>query len=121
MPPAMTRATWRRGGEAGSAAPETPFAPLTTVPGWGTVRAANYGAAVGDLDRWPGACQLYRASGLSPAQYESAGKRRDGHISREGSVALRRALIDLAIGLWHADSAARRYGQQLRARGRRAG
>ena len=28
--------------------PDTPFAPLTTVPGWGTVRAANYGAAVGD-------------------------------------------------------------------------
>jgi transposase len=58
-----------------------PFAPLTTVSGWGRVRAANYGAAVGDLDRWPGARQLYRASGLSLAQYESAGKRRDGSIS----------------------------------------
>jgi transposase len=101
--------------------PDTPFAPLTTVPGWGTVRAANYGAAVGDLDRWPGACQLYRASGLSPAQYESAGKRRDGSISREGSVALRRALIELGLGLWHADPAARRYGQQLRARGKKGG
>jgi hypothetical protein len=33
-------------------------------------------------------------------QYESAGKRRDGTIRREGSVALRRALIDLGIGLW---------------------
>ena len=101
--------------------PDTPFLPLATVPGWGTVRAANYGAAVGDLDRWPGARQLYRASGLSPAQYESAGKRRDGHISREGSVALRRALIDLGIGLWRADPAARRYGQQLRARGKNGG
>ena len=101
--------------------PDTPFASLTTAPGWGTVRAANYGAAVGDLDRWPGARQLYRASGLSPAQYESAGKRRDGSISREGSVALRRALIDLGIGLWHADPAARRYGQQLRARGKNGG
>jgi transposase len=101
--------------------PETPFAPLTTVPGWGIVRAANYGAAVGDLDRWPGARQLYRASGLSPAQYESAGKRRDGSISREGSVQLRRALIDLGIGLWHGDAAARRYGQQLRARGKKGG
>ena len=58
---------------------------------------------------------------LSPAQYESAGKRRDGSISREGSVALRRALIDLGIGLWHADPAARRYGQQLRARGKKGG
>ena len=42
-------------------------------------------------------------------------------ISREGSVALRRALIDLGIGLWHADPAARRYGQQLRARGKKGG
>ena len=57
--------------------PDTPFAPLTTVPGWGTVRASNYGAAVGDPGRWPGASQLYRASGLSPAQYESAGERRN--------------------------------------------
>ena len=101
--------------------PDTQFAPLTTVPGWGTIRAGNYGAAVGDLDRWPGARQLYRASGLSPAQYESAGKRRDGSISREGSVALRRALIDLGLGLWRADPAARRYGQQLRARGKNGG
>ena len=29
--------------------PVTPFAPLTTVPGWGTARAGSYGAAVGDL------------------------------------------------------------------------
>jgi transposase len=99
--------------------PDTPFARLISVPGWAVVRAGNYAAAVGDPGRWPGARQLYRASGLSPAQYESAGRRRDGTISREGSVALRRALIDLGIGLWHADPAARRYGQQLRARGKK--
>lgn len=45
--------------------PDTPFAPLISVPGWGTIRAANYGAAVGDPQRWPGASQIYRASGLS--------------------------------------------------------
>ena len=101
--------------------PATPFTPLTSVPGWGVVRAASYGAAVGDPDRWPNHRQLYRASGLSPAQYESAGKRRDSTISREGSVELRRALIDLGIGLWHCDPAARRYGQQLRARGKKGG
>jgi transposase len=101
--------------------PDTPFAPLITVPGWGTIRAGNYAAAVGDPQRWPGARQLYRASGLSPAQYESAGRRRDGTISREGSVALRRALIDLGIGLWHADPAAKSYGQALRARGKKGG
>jgi transposase len=50
-----------------------------------------------------GSRQAYRASGLSPSQDESAGKRRDGSISREGGVRLRRALIDLGIGLWNAD------------------
>jgi transposase len=101
--------------------PLTPFAPLTTVPGWGTIRAGNYGAAVGDPARWPTHRQLYRASGLSPMQYESAGRRRDGVISREGSVQLRRALIDLGIGLWLQDPAAKRYGQGLRARGKNGG
>jgi hypothetical protein len=40
---------------------------------------------------------------------------------REGSVQLRRALIDLGIGKWRGDPAARRYGQQLRARGKKGG
>jgi len=101
--------------------PMTPFASLTTVPGWGTIRAGNYGAAVGDPDRWPSHHQLYRAAGLSPMQYESASRRRDGSISREGSVELRRALIDLGVGLWLSEPAAKRYGQQLRARGKKGG
>jgi len=101
--------------------PQTRFAPLLTVPGWAAVRASNYAAAVGDPDRWPSAAQLYRAAGLSPVQYESAGRRRDSRISREGSVGLRRALIDLGIGLWHSDPAAKRYGRQLRARGKNGG
>ena len=84
--------------ELGRLLPASPFRTLTSVPGWGTVRAANYGAAIGDPGRWPGPRQLYRAAGLSPMQYESAGHRRDGAISREGSVTLRRALIDLGIG-----------------------
>jgi transposase len=99
--------------------PATPFQILSTVPGWGTVRAANYGAALGDPSRWPGAAQVYRASGLSPAQYESAGRRRDGTISREGSVPLRRALVDLGLGLWLNEPAAKAYGAALRVRGKK--
>jgi transposase len=53
--------------------PLSPFATLTTTPGWGVVRAGNYAAALGNRHRWPGSAQIYRASGLSPAQYESAG------------------------------------------------
>ena len=101
--------------------PLSPFATLTSVPGWGLVRASNYAAALGDPMRWPGSKQIYRASGLSPMQYESAGKRRDGSISREGSVALRRALIDLGMGLWLTDPAAKSYAQGLRDRGKRGG
>lgn len=99
--------------------PESPFATLTTVPSWGVVRAANYAGALGDPSRWPGPRQVYRASGLTPMQYESAGRRRDGGISREGSVRLRRALIDLGLGLWLAEPASRARAAELKARGKR--
>lgn len=101
--------------------PRSPFSTLTSVPGWGIVRVANYAAALGDPTRWPGPKQIYRAAGLSPMQYESAGKRRDGTISREGSVALRRALIDLGMGLWLQDPAAKAYAAGLKSRGTRGG
>lgn len=101
--------------------PHSPFAVLTSVSGWALVRASTYGAAIGDPARWPGPRQIYRASGLSPMQYESAGKRRDGAITREGSVELRRALIDLGIGLWLNDPAAKVYAAGLRARGKKGG
>jgi transposase len=57
----------------------------------------------------------------SPRLYESAGHRSDGHITREGSVPLRVALVDLGMGLWHTEPAARAYGAQLRARGKPGG
>ncbi len=107
--------------ELAALVPLSPFATLTSVPGWGVVRAANYGAALGDPNRWPGPRQIYRAAGLSPMQYESAGKRRDGTISREGSVALRRALIDLGIGLWLSEPAAKAYAAELKSRGKHGG
>src|SRR4051812_45573664 len=99
--------------------PLSPFAPLLTVPGWGQVRAGNYGGALGDPARFDNHRQVYRTAGLNPIQYESAGKRRDAAISREGSVELRRALIDLGVGLWLSDPAAKSYGTQLRARGKK--
>lgn len=101
--------------------PFTPFAILTTTPGWGPVRVANYGAAVGDPQRWPTHRQLYRASGLTPRLYESAGRRRDGRICREGSTTLRAALVDLGLGLWHTEPASKIYGQTLRDRGKPGG
>ncbi len=99
--------------------PVSPFAPLLTVPGWGAVRAGNYGGALGDPARFDHPRQVYRTAGLNPIQYESAGRRRDSVISREGSVELRRALIDLGLGLWLNDPAAKVYGSALRARGKK--
>lgn len=101
--------------------PSTPFAPLLSVPGWAAVRAGNYGGALGDPTRFDNHRQVYRTAGLNPIQYESAGKRRDSVISREGSVELRRALIDLGMGLWLNDPAAKAYGAQLRDRGKKGG
>lgn len=101
--------------------PASPYATLTSVPGWGVVRVSNYAAALGSPNRWPGPRQIYRASGLSPMQYESAGKRRDGRISREGSVALRRALIDLGLGLWLTEPSAKAYAAELKSRGKPGG
>lgn len=105
----------------GSLLPRSPYATLTSVPGWGVVRVSNYAAALGDPRRWPGPRQIYRASGLSPTQYESAHRRRDGGISREGSVALRRALIDLGMGLWLNEPAAKNYAHGLKNRGKHGG
>lgn len=99
----------------------TPYAVLRTGPGWGDARVGSYAAAVGDPTRWPSHRQIYRAAGLTPMQYESAGTRRDGKISREGSVVLRQAILDLGIGLWHQDPAARRYAATLRGRGKPGG
>jgi transposase len=105
----------------GALLPATAYAVLITVPGWGVLRAAAYGAALGEPSRWPAASQVYRAAGLTPALYESAGRRRDGGISREGSVWLRRAIIDLGVGLWHCEPTAKAYARRLRERGKPGG
>nr|WP_245617714.1 transposase [Nitriliruptor alkaliphilus] len=101
--------------------PSTPFQVLTTTPGWATVRAGRYGAALGEPARWPTARQVYRAAGLTPKTYESAGTRHDGQICREGSVELRGALLELGMGLWLCDPTSRPYAVSLKARGKPAG
>jgi transposase len=105
----------------GALLPATDYQILTTTPGWSVIRAASYAAALGPRTRWVSAAKIYRAAGPTPIQYESAGRRRDGGISREGSVHLRRALIELGIGLWQRDPASRAYAQTLRERGKPGG
>jgi hypothetical protein len=84
----------------GAVLDQTPAGVLATLPGVGVVRASNYGAALGDPHRFGNAAAAYRFSGLAPTDNESAGYRRPGpHISREGSVELREAIIELGRGL----------------------
>lgn len=102
--------------------PQTPAKILTTIPRVAVVRASNYGGAVGDVTRFRNAAQIYRLSGLVPRLYESAGKKRSStHISREGKVELREAIIDLgkALRQGHPDFA--RYASELASRGKPKG
>jgi transposase len=98
----------------------TPAGILTSLPGVGIVRASAYGAAIGDPNRFPNAAAAYRASGLVPAEYSSAGRSRGGqHISREGSVELRTAIIELGRGLAGHDPDFAAYRRRLRSNGKR--
>lgn len=98
----------------------TPAGVLVSLPGVGVVRASTYGAAIGDPRRFPNAAAAYRASGLVPAEYSSAGRRRGGqHISREGSVELRSAIIELGRGLAGHDPDFAAYRHRLRSSGKR--
>ena len=97
----------------------TPAAVLTSLPGVGSVRAADYVAALGDPDRFPTAEHAYRASGLVPTQYESAGHSRKGSTSREGSAQLRHAIIEMGRGLSQHDQHFAAYRRSLLARGKK--
>ena len=94
--------------------PDTPAAVLLSLPGVAVIRASNYGAGIGDPGRFPNAAAAYRASGLVPALYESAGRRRGRqHISREGSADLRSAIIELGRGLSQHDPEFGAYRRRL--------
>ena len=99
----------------------TPAGVLVSLPGVGVVRASAYGAAIGDPWRFPNAGAAYRASGLVPAEYSSAGRRRGGQrISREGSAELRSAIIELGRGLALHDNDFGAYRRRLRSTGKAA-
>jgi transposase len=102
--------------------PLTPAGILTTIPRVAVVRASNYGAGVGDPERFQKAAQVYRMAGLSPRLYESAGRRRSRTaISREGKAELREAIIELGRALRQGHPDFDRYARELEARGKEPG
>ena len=72
---------------------------LTTLPGVATIRAAAFAAHTLPVERFPTPEQLYSATGLAPASYESATIRRRGGIARTGLPEHRDALMAIAWGL----------------------
>jgi len=98
---------------------DTPAGILTTLPGVAVVRASNYGAGIGDPARFANAAGAYRAAGLVPTSYESAKRARPGqHISREGSVDLRQAIIELGRGVAQHEPDFMAYRRRLLAAGK---
>jgi transposase len=69
---------------------------LTQIRGVGRYTAMLIIAEVGDISRFPSARHLCSWAGLAPTIRSSDGKARLGHISRQGSPALRWALVEAA-------------------------
>ena len=59
--------------------------------------AVTIGAELGDLTRFDHPRQLMRSLGLTPAEYSSGERRRQGSITKTGNTHARRALIE---GAW---------------------
>lgn len=95
----------------------TPGQILTTLPGVAINRAAAFSAHTLPIERWPSAEQLYSATGLAPAAYESSTISRRGRISRQGLAEHRDALMGIAWGLSQRSSSFAERDSELRARG----
>jgi len=69
---------------------------LTQIRGVGRYTAMLIIAEVGEIERFPDARHLCAWAGLTPTVRSSDGRARLGHISRQGSPALRWALVEAA-------------------------
>lgn len=82
---------------------------LTTIPGLGVPLAATILGEIGDIRRFSNLKQLVAYAGLDPSVHQSGQfQASHAHISKRGSIYLRRAL-------WIAASVARRYDPDLKA------
>ena len=69
---------------------------LMTIPGVGPITAMTIIAEIEDVGRFPSYRHLASYAGLVPALDASADKQRLGHITKQGSPALRTALVEAA-------------------------
>ena len=87
---------------------------LMSVPGVNVIVAASFLAAIGDIHRFKNPRKLVGYLGLDPRVRQSgAGPATHGHISKQGSVRARHALVEAC---WTAVRAARAAARVLSAR-----
>jgi transposase len=84
--------------------------------GIGAITAPTILAELGDARRFAGGDQVVRATGLDITVYSSDGKRRPGHLSRQGPEVLRWALFEAAKAAARPSSPDHAFYQQVKAR-----
>ena len=92
---------------------------LTTLPGVGECTALVMLAEIGDISRFPSARKLASWAGLTPTVRGSDLNVRHGHISKQGSVRLRRALNQAAQTARRSPDFAASYAAIARRRGKK--
>ena len=78
---------------------------LLPIPGIGILTDATIVAEVWDVSRFPSADHLASWAGLTPTERSSADHVRHGHISKQGSRWLRRAMVEAATKIGSSRSA----------------
>ena len=90
---------------------------LMTVPGVNVIVAASFLAAIGDIRRFPSPRKLAGYLGLDPRVRQSgAGPATHGHISKQGSVRARHALVEASWSSVRQPGPTRAFYQRVRAR-----
>jgi transposase len=79
---------------AGSVEHDRRYQAVRALPGIGPVLGAVIVAEIGDITRFPAPARLCSWAGLTPRHRESDVKVSRGHITKQGSRMLRRALIE---------------------------
>ncbi len=91
---------------------------LTTVPGIGPLSAMEFLTEIGDVARFRSNDEFASFLGLTPSEFSSGERVRQGHITRCGNSRLRRTLIENCWCLIRKDPAMRKkYERIMRVRG----
>jgi transposase len=90
---------------------------LMTVPGVSVITACTFIAAIGDIRRFHSARKLVGYLGLDPRVRQSGNSpTRRGHISKQGSAAVRHVLVEAALVAARAPGPLRAFYERVRAR-----